>query len=299
MTEYTFTYRQVLIGMICTIMGMLFFTPSAYAAILSFDYHTHTLLRGERAELVVRLDTEGESINAVGSDIVFPSNIRPIGVTTGTSVIPLFVNTPTILDQTVSFSGIIPGGFQGMVDPTHYTPGEILRIEIEGVSAGNGDVVFENEQALKNDGKGTPSVLAVVPLTLTVSNETFVSKDNTATESDRISPNSIHAEIVSEKNLYEGRRVLIFFASDKETGVAYFEVDEGNGVWHRAESPYLLIDQHATRIRVKAVDYAGNITLYELGRDAKELSTQWRLGGALFLLLIGTIGVWRYRRLRT
>lgn len=48
-------------------------------------------------------------------------------------------------------------------------------------------------------------------------------------------------------------------SNDKQTGIDYYEVKEGEGNWVKTESPYLLKDQaRQSVIQVKAVDKASN-----------------------------------------
>ena len=79
---------------------------------------------------------------------------------------------------------------------------------------------------------------------------------------------------------------LVFSGIDKQTGIDYYEVKEGQGNWKRAEFPYVLEDQTLQGIiEVRAVDKAGNERIAEYTPSQYGLPSKhfpfWAAGMAL------------------
>ena len=102
----------------------------------------------------VRLDTEGQSVNAAEVLLRFPSGSVTIReVLTGGSVLPIAPEPPFVGTDTVKISGGAPSGFNG--------GGTIARLEIAGRGSSRvpgARIDFEETtRVLLNDGKATPA----------------------------------------------------------------------------------------------------------------------------------------------
>jgi len=76
---------------------------------------------------------------------------------------------------------------------------------------------------------------------------------------DTIIPESFLIILEQNPVVFEGKYFITFSTTDKQTGIAHYEVQEGEKEWKRADSPYLLEDQGLSgTIRVKVIDKAGN-----------------------------------------
>ena len=134
--------------------SFLIFPLVVRSATLYLLPQSQTIYKNDTFLVEVRLDTEGEEINTVEVSLTFPLNLLEVfDLGKGGSVLNLWVEEPSITNDTVSFIGGIPGGFKG--------DGLIGKITFLGKEIGEGVVNFkENSQILLNDGKGTPAPLS-------------------------------------------------------------------------------------------------------------------------------------------
>ncbi|MBZ9569795.1 hypothetical protein KJA16_02635 [Patescibacteria group bacterium] len=122
------------------------------AATLYLLPQSQTVYQGDTFLVEVRLDTEGEEINAVGTDLKFPADLLEIiDLSKGGSVLTLWVEEPSIKQGEVPFVGGVPGGFKG--------EGLIGKITFLGKEIGRAEVSFkEDSKALY--GEGIPADLS-------------------------------------------------------------------------------------------------------------------------------------------
>jgi len=114
---------------------------------------SQTVYQGDSFLVELRLDTEGEEINAIEANLKFPSDLLKItDFSKGGSILTFWPQEPTLRDSVVSFVGGRPGGFKG--------EGLVLKINFLAKEVGKTKIDFkENTKVLLNDGKGTPAKL--------------------------------------------------------------------------------------------------------------------------------------------
>lgn len=255
---------------------VLFSGVSADAASLYFTVPRDVVFVGDDFEVSLAVDPEGEAINALEGKIILPKNTLLRSVQTGDSVVGLWVEGPEGKDGVVSFSGIIPGGFDGIRKPFTLAnaPGKVFSLAVRAHAPGAAVFSLNDVLVLAHDGKGTP--LAVVSKSATIAilrdesgeNE----KEKTAEiKKDTFSPEPFSPLVTRDSALFDGKWALIFAADDQESGIAQYEIYESarryrprdlereDILWTRALSPYLLADQERkSYVYVKAVDNEGN-----------------------------------------
>ena len=212
----------------------------------------------------IRFNTEGEYINTAKVNLEFNAEIIEVkDFSEGNSVLTLWVKNPTYSNQegTVSLIGGVPGGYQGW-------DGLLGRIVFRAKQEGKVQINFPDScQVLLNDGFGTPAELRREGATLTVlAEKREIPQDEwqEELEKDTTPPEPFEIEIHQTPEIFEGKYFIIFSTTDKQTGIDYFEVKEGEKDWQREESPYLLEDQDLQSIiKVKAIDKAGNERIAE------------------------------------
>lgn len=226
---------------------------------------------GELFEAELRLDAHGQSLNALEGKISFSDNLELKNINDGNSIIALWIQKPKTSGNTVSFSGIIPGGYQGVLGPDWqgYQPGTVLKLVFLVDRVGQVKINLEDFEVLLNDGKGTEAPLLISPLALTAQ-EGVSAQPLTLTE-DKNLPEEFTPQIAGDPNTFDGKWFLIFSSRDNETGINRYEVLEKYApgdfraliskkpVYGTAESPYVLKDQKLKSfIYVKAIDKTGN-----------------------------------------
>ncbi len=212
----------------------------------------------------IKLNTEGEYINTTKIDLTFSQEILEIkDFSKGNSILTLWIEEPTFSNQdgTISFIGGIPGGYLGEDGPL----GKIIFCAKE---EGEVKIQFqEDSQILLNDGFGTKAELEKQGAAFNILSEKLEApRDEWLGElkKDNIPPEFFEIEISQDPSIFEDKYFIIFSTTDKQTGINYYEVKEGERDWKKAESPYLLEDQALQGIiKVKAVDKAGNERIAE------------------------------------
>ena len=258
--------------------AMLYLSP------LSGEYH-----QGDNFMTEVRLDTEGELINTCEVNLNFSSNsLEVIDISNGGSILSLWPKIPIFSNsqRIISFIGGIPGGFSG--------DGKLLSIIFQATTPASAEVNFQDSsKVLLNDGFGTPAKVTVQRAVFTILAEKLeIPKDEwkEELEKDNIPPESFEIEISKNPTIFEGKYFIVFSTIDKQTGIDYYKVREGEREWKRGESPYLLEDQSLrNKILVKAVDKADN-------ERVAEITPPYKITGKdiviLFVILIGILVIW-------
>ena len=209
---------------------------------------------GSTFELGVFLDGQGQPIAAVESQLVLSDGLEIVDIRDGNSTLSLWLERPQAQGSTISFSGVIPGGFSG-------ERGELFTVIVKATKVGEGNVASRNTQILLNDGQGTPAEVQPAPIAVSIIAE---GEPTLYQEPVDIEKPEVFTPMLLEQPALGGW-VVVFSAQDKGSGIDYYEVREGRGEWQRTASPWLLQDQdlhHA--ITVKAVDKSGNERLARL-----------------------------------
>lgn len=261
------------------ILGLIFYVSFAYvsfAAQITTTLSNQVIHKQQEFYTDIMLDTTGQNINTIGLQISVPQNITFERYDDSNSLVTVWVNRPTLINpNTIYLSGIIPNGFTSVVDPfspKYILPGKIIRLYFVAKNSGSFPLTISNIDTYLNDGQGTKVDSNALSPIITVDN--ISATNSVQTLADHIPPLSFTPAIVSDPNLYNGKYVVIFNTQDKESGIDYYQVKEGNKDWVTATSPYLLIDQSLNGdIVVKAVDKAGNVTL-ETAQRTSNISTK-------------------------
>lgn len=240
--------RKIFLFIIFFFVG--FSAQQVRAATLQFSEDSLTLAPESLTEVTVTLRSESSRINAVEGSIQIPEGIFIDEIYTGNSIISYWVEQPELRGNKIIFSGIVPGGYQG---------GEVklFSYTFSGVEEGDFHFSFTNPHVFLHDGKASDAVLDEVGMNVRV-RRGYAEGDFEQIE-DLEPPQIFYPEILQEAEMYNGNVVLIFFAQDKGTGVAYYTVREGNHDPVVATSPYVLQYQRILKeIEVTAYDHAGN-----------------------------------------
>jgi len=295
------------------VFSFLFFVfcLNANAASLSLVSSVSEIGIGQQFQVDLMLDAQGQDINAVEGRITFPNNLTAIeNVNDGNSIINFWAKNPVYSKNSdVVFSGVIPGGFQGVLSPYYKggKPGKILSLIFQSKNEGSGIIAIKDAKVLLNDGKGTEAELQISNFQFLISNQIPIFEFPTASVKDTRPPELFTPIIARDSNVFNGEWFLVFMTEDKESGVGHYEIAEKSGSlkqnyselpWQTAESPYLLKDQKlASYIYVRVIDRANNERITVLPPQnvrpwyKKYLIFVILITGATFLYLIWRI-VW-------
>jgi len=283
-------FLQIFIG----ILFSIFIPLGARAATLYLLPQSQIIHQGETFLIEVRLDTEGEEINAIEGNINLPLDLLEfIDFSKGESILSLWPKEPIISDNSLSFIGGAPGGFKGEE--------RIGRIILKGKMEGKGEINFkEGSKVLLNDPLGTPAKLSTFGANFTILAEKLEAPRDQwlqELEKDKIPPEPFEIKIGKSPEVFEGKYFIAFSTIDKQTGIDHYEIKEGKRDWKRGESPYLLVDQSLrNKILVKALDKAGNERMAEIIPPYK---VTWKDVLVIILILIGAgVIYWIIRKIK-
>jgi len=243
------------------IFYFLFFAVPVLAAEVYFKTQGKEFGLEKNFEVKVLLNTEGESVNAIEGEIVFPANTLLFQeINDGASFISLWIKKPSFDGSSVIFSGILPGGYEGK---EFY----LFSLVLKGKELGEATIDATNIRVLKDDPPGSIASTRISSLKLQIEEQSSVPEF--ITPEDRELPESFTPQIAKDPSVFDGKWFLVFATQDKVSGIARYFVHEttrkedatriDTKKWVEAESPYLLKDQKLqSYIYVKAIDKAGN-----------------------------------------
>lgn len=232
-----------------------------FAAQLTFKTVPHTAAGGGATVVEVRIDPQSHEVNAVEGVINFQgaaSDALSVNVETGGSVLALWPTPPRYLsgEKAIRFVGGVPNGF--------HEEGLLFRLRLSSSLAGGEAIVsLIDGVAYLNDGKGTAE--AIPPLAMSVTLDQQRPDTVTQTSPDTVPPQFDAVEMGRDPDAYDGKYFISFYATDDISGVARYEVKEGQAVTDISDGVYVLKDQkRTTPITITAYDQAGNSATIEI-----------------------------------
>lgn len=240
---------------------------SVFASTVYIDTNHSEFFVGDTVLFRVRIDSENTDINAVEGEVLLDylaDTVTLAEINTAGSKLSLWPGKPLPSDNntSISFVGGSPGG---LLSKDAIVFNMVLKLQ----KAGPIILSPHNIGVYLNDGKGTQDKVSVKDLAINVlparSGTESADDWNAVISHDGTAPSSFEITLGKDFSVFDNRYFISFFTTDAESGVAYYEVQEGEKAFMRAESPYILKDQSLPGlIKVKAVDKAGNERVAEL-----------------------------------
>ena len=152
----------------------LIFTTKTYASEVSLVPSKTAVGINEQFYVDLMLDPKGVSVNGIEGSITIPKgNLIFIRSEDGKSMVDFWVEKPSLSGDKINFSGIISGGFDGVIDPFNPNsklPGLILRLVFEGDEKGLSSIKTDPFVVTLNDGEGTVENVSPVDTSIEVQN---------------------------------------------------------------------------------------------------------------------------------
>ena len=105
-----------------------------------------------------------------------------------------------------------------------------------------------------SDGVGTE--IQTLPINKTVKINNYERKIEYVSNVESMP--ELSAYITNDPSVYKNKFILVFNATDKETGIKSVKIREGRHDWKEIESPYLLVDQtRHSNVSLQATNYSG------------------------------------------
>jgi len=295
---------SVILGFILFNFSIIFFPLYVSAAELKLESGKKDLNIFQQFQVDLLINSEGDYINAIEGDILYPKEkLDLIEIREGSSIISFWIKEPQERSGgRAEFAGIIPGGYlnrRGLLFSMIFLPKE----------AGAGVIGMQNTRVLINDGKGTEALLSTSSWEFSIS-DLNPSPSRVPIIKDNNPPELFSPVITRDSSIFGGKWFLVFSTKDKGVGIDHYEIkeimklsgDEGN--WNRAKSPYLLNDQDLkSYIHIKAIDKNSNERLAILHPQKPAGSnlqnTLWVIIFLGFIILnIVFFVLWKKHRLR-
>jgi len=249
------------------VFGVIFLPYSVFASNVYIDANHPDFFVGDTIMFSVRVDSLNKNINAVEGSVMLnylTESVSLIDINTAGSEFSLWPGKPMPSEDntSISFVGGSPGGFDSK-------DAIIFNIVLKLQKAGQITLTPDNFSVYLNDGKGTKDGVSVKNLVIDVLPKKLDSRSrddwNDVISNDKTPPEPFEITTGKDPAIFDNQHFISFFTTDAESGVAYYEVQEGERDFIRAESPYLLQDQTLNSIiKVRAVDKAGNKRIVEL-----------------------------------
>lgn len=252
--------KYLIIGTVFAV-GFFFSSSIAHAATtVYFDSDKPVIYQDDTFLVSLKISATDKSINAVDGTVLYDqSRLEIKEVSTGNSWFTLWPKPPAFSNEngSLSFVGGASGGFLG-------EGGTVLRIVFLAKSKGEAKIDFlDGFSVFLNDGLGTSINPWLRPFSLNISKRPaeIPAEDEwqNLLEKDKTPPEFTEAVISRDPHIFDNKYFVSFLATDKDSGIDYYEIKEGDRDFVRIESPHLLQDQSLKEtVQIKAVDMAGN-----------------------------------------
>ncbi len=162
--------KQILFTLTIVILAFVFKVNSASAANFAFTVPS-SLKVGDNLDVAVTADTGGVFINSAEATVNYDTTLLSFnGYSDSSSVIKIWINPPSAENGQITFSGIIPGGVDGLYDAskTGLSPFPLVHLIFTAKNTGTANFSFANSQILEDDGAGTALVHDNIPASVTI-----------------------------------------------------------------------------------------------------------------------------------
>lgn len=232
------------------IAGLFLFPFLTQAATFHFEHPYE--VKSEETIITVFLDTSGDKVNAIGGSFTLPEGLSISKISTGGSMLVLWIEQPKETDGKVSFSGIIPGGYVG--------DGKLFSFTLKKSDLTQASLTFTEGEVHRNDSEGTLISSRLLTTHFAFSNST----DTTDVFADTTAPEKFVLTIEQDDSIGEGRFV-VFSTQDKGTGIQKYEWatswfgEPSKNSWKEASGQVFLTKMDLFKtVYVRATDNAGN-----------------------------------------
>lgn len=240
---------------------------------------------GIGSEFVVEVFVSSEQpANVISGEVNFDPEVFDLKrIITGSSIVSFWIEKPSERQSgVISFSGMVAGGFSA-------SQAKLLGLSLVPKIATTSTLTITEPVLLAHDGLGTDLRPGVLSFTLT--SKEAVEEDR-ETLSDTEPPESFTPTVVKRDDWQDGKAVLVFDTTDKDSGVDAYYIKELSyswlapfSTWRLVNSPYELKDQSLRSfVYLKAEDKAGNSRLVVL--EPVEVRDNYLFWLVLILLLV-------------
>jgi len=243
------------------IIGVLSLPYSVFASNVYIDTRHPDFFVGDTILFSIRVDSENKNINAVEGSVMLDylaESVSLIDINTAGSKLSLWPGKPLPSESntSISFAGGTPGGFNS-------TDAIIFNIVLKLQKVGRITLAPDNFSVYLHDGKGTKDEISVKNLVIDVLPKKLDSRPrddwNNLTSNDKTPPEPFEIYLGQDGSVFDGKKFLSFSTTDKQSGIAYYEIIEGDRPPVRSDGTYILQEQNKpVKVTIIAYDSASN-----------------------------------------
>jgi hypothetical protein len=284
---------RIFLGTTTVLFFIIFLFPvkSVFAAEFYLKTDSQKITVGDTIAVDVIVNTEGESINVIEGNINISKGLDLVDIkelSLANSVFTKWVRTPSWSkeDGMISFIGGIPGGYNQKV-------ANLFRIFFTAKAAGQLTFSPSDIKTYANDGLATQIGTHFNPLNISVGpKDNFLVTDElqAVLNKDSEAPINISFDLGQDSSLFDGQKFINISAVDNESGIAYFEVKEGNREPVKTNNSYVLQNQdNLEPLIILAFDKAGNVSRKSLVPHSNAVYNNYLVIINLLILMIGLL----------
>ena len=185
------------------------------------------------------------------------ADVLSVDIETGGSILTLWPTVPKYIsgEKVIRFAGGVPQGFD--------SEGLLFRLRLSSSLSGNIIISWIGGTVYLNDGQGTREPVSARSISVNLEKEKTeviekISLDNT-------SPKFEIVDIGRDQSVYDGKYFVSLNAIDETSGIARYEIKEGESSTSITDGVYILKDQERkTPLVITAYDQAGNSKTIEI-----------------------------------
>lgn len=232
--------------------------------------------------------SEKEEINAIDGEINLSENLTPKYLSVAGSVFDLWPNKPVFEDRKIIFAGGTASGVYG-------SKIKLLSFAVEASDVGNASVSSNKIDGFLNDGFGTKIIIDKFDKIIKIeelNNSKNINQLDEKIRSDKNKPQAIEVLIGKEKDVFDGKFFMFFFAKDDGVGIEGYEILENNEKTIQNDNVYIIKDQSLkSKIKISAIDKSGNtkkisVNPHELYYGQKKMNWSGLLISVLLLFVV-------------
>jgi hypothetical protein len=248
-----------------TLLFCLFFISTAEASGELFLGAPESFIVGEKVPVTLFLDTGGVSINSIDVTLTLSDpTLTLAGYQDYNSIVKFWISPPKQSGNTVSLVGGIPGGIASItqgVSTTDRIPLVVLLFEAKAPTKSTLSVV--SSSILQNDGEGTAFVHTTKGVSLIGVKGYIGAKEGkdtpVETKGDAIPPAFEQISLIPSSLLSKNPTLVMFSATDEESGIANYDVLVDGRKIENAQSPLVVNKKvFSYTVFVEAYDLYGN-----------------------------------------
>lgn len=273
------------------VLSAIFLPSPVFASSVYISTNHSEFFEGDTILFSVRVDSEGENINAVEGEILLDHEAGVaslIDINTSGSLFSLWPGKPLPSERNtrISFAGGAPGG---LVSKDAVLFNIVLKLETVGQVA----LSPTNIAAYLHDGSGTKDAVRTEDLLIDVLPKKpgvkAVDDWSTIVLGDTTPPEPFEVYLGQDTSVFDGKKFLSFSTTDAQSGISYYEVTEGDLPPTRSNETYVLQEQSKpVRAMVTAYDSAGNAreSVYSSPLAPASNATLWIVLGSILLVAL-------------